>query len=332
MPIRILFITGNSRSGSTVLGTALNQVNGVFCAGEMQRIWDKGWLTDECCSCGAPILSCSFWSPVFGQIIGSYDAKLAKELRQARDSFVKLRGLPRLLTSRSLDSLPANVRNYLDVTERLYRAIQEHAGCRLIVDTSKYPTYSYLLRLLPALDIRVVHLVRDARATAYSWQRVKAYPTAKGTQYMERHTALRSAAAWLILNSLADLLWERDPVRYMLIRYEDFVNQPRRTFRRILNHAGEPEAALPLIGEDAIDIRHHHIIAGNANRFRTGLVKLMLDDEWRHKLNPLDAVVVTLVTFPLLRKYGYWSQALKPATAPLPATPHRLINTDDWNQ
>jgi hypothetical protein len=36
--------------------------------------------------------------------------------------------------------LPANVRNYLDVTERLYRAIQEHAGCRLIVDTSKYPT------------------------------------------------------------------------------------------------------------------------------------------------------------------------------------------------
>jgi len=97
------------------------------------------------------------------------------------------------------------VRNYLD-TERLYRAIQEHAGCRLIVDTSKYPTYSYLLRLLPALDIRAVHLVRDARATAYSWQRVKTYPTAKGTRYMERHTALRSAAAWLILNSLADLL------------------------------------------------------------------------------------------------------------------------------
>jgi len=97
----------------------------------------------------------------------------------------------------------------------------------------------------------------------------------------------------------------------MLIRCEDFVNQPRRTFRRILDHAGEPEAALPFIGEDAIDIRHHHIIAGNANRFRTGLVKLMLDDEWRHKLNLLDAVVVTLVTFPLLRKYGYWSQALK---------------------
>ncbi len=121
---------------------------------------------------------------------------------------------------------------------------------------------------------------------------------------MERHTALRSAAAWLILNSLADLLWERDPVRYMLIRYEDFVNQPRRTFRRILDRAEEPEAALPLIGEDAIDIRHHHIIAGNANRFRTRLVKLMLDDEWCRKLNPLDAIVVRLVTFPLLRKYG----------------------------
>ena len=140
---------------------------------------------------------------------------------------------------------------------------------------------------------------------------------------MERHTALRSAAAWLILNSLADLLWERDSVRYMLIRYEDFVNQPRRTFRRILDHAGEPEGGLPLIGEDTIDIRHHHIIAGNANRFRTGLVKLSLDDEWRRRLNPLDAVVVALVTLPLLRKYGYWSPALTPATAPLPTVPHQ---------
>ena len=109
----------------------------------------------------------------------------------------------------------------------------------------------------------------------------------------------------------------------MLIRCEDFVNQPRRTFRRILDHAGEPEAALPFIGEDAIDIRHHHIIAGNANRFRTGLVKLMLDDEWRHKLNLLDAVVVTLVTLPLLRKYGYWSSRSTAATAPLPTTPYQ---------
>jgi len=316
-PIRILFITGNSRSGSTILGAALNQIDGVFCAGEMQRIWDRNWLTDEYCSCGSPILSCPFWSAVFSQVIGSYNPKTARKLQRARDSLVKLHGLPRLLTSRTLNSLSTPVRDYLSLTERLYRAIQEHTNSQLIVDTSKYPTYSYLLRLLPSLDVRVVHLVRDARATAYSWQRVKAYPTAQGIRYMERHTALRSAIAWLILNTLADLLWERDSKRYLLVRYEDFIAQPGRTLRAILNHAGESQASVPLIDEHTINIQHHHIIAGNANRFRTGLVKLTLDNEWRHKLNPIDAGIVTLTTLPLLRKYGYWSPDSAPLSVPL---------------
>jgi hypothetical protein len=322
-PTRILFITGNSRSGSTILGAALNQIDGIFCAGEMQRIWDKGWLSDEYCSCGAPILSCTFWSTIFSQVIGSYDPKIALKLRRARDSLVKLHGLPRLLTLHSLNNLSATTRDYLTLTERLYQTIQKHTGCRLIVDTSKYPTYSYLLRLLPSLDVRVVHLVRDARATAYSWQRIKAYPTAKGIRHMERHTALRSAVAWLILNSLADLLWERDLQRYKLVRYEDFATCPRAIFKSILDHAGESAVAPPLVGEDTMNIRHHHIIAGNANRFRTGLVKLMLDDEWRSKLSLVDIGLVTLVTLPLLRKYGYWSPALTPATAPLPTVPHQ---------
>ena len=310
--IRILCITGSSRSGSTILGASLGQIEGFFCAGEMQRIWDRDWLVDEHCSCGAPILRCPHWAGIFGEVIGRYSADAARRIRRARNSVVRLHGLPRLLSARSLDQLPSAVRDYVSLTERLYQTIARQTGCRVIVDTSKYPTYSYLLRLVPSLDVRVVHLVRDARAVAYSWQRVKSYPTAKGIRHMERHTAPRSAAAWNVLNGLADFLWERDADRFCLIRYEDFVAHPRRTFEAILNHADEPSAAPPLINEDTLDICSHHIIAGNANRFQTGRVRLSLDSEWRRRLRRLDALLVTALTFPLLRKYGY----LQPVEAP----------------
>lgn len=312
--VRVLFITGSSRSGSTILGTALGQIEGFFCAGEMQRIWDKDWLVDEHCSCGEPILHCPHWSDIFANVLGQYNADAARHIRRARNSVVRLPGLPWLLGAQSLHQLPDAVCKYVSLTERLYHTIQQHTGCKVIVDTSKYPTYSYLLRLAPSLDVRVIHLVRDARAVAYSWQRVKSYPTAKGIRYMERHTAPRSAAAWNVLNGLADLLWERDAARFRLIRYEDFVAEPRHVFQIILDHVGESDAAPPLVGEDTLDIRSHHIIAGNANRFQTGRVKLSLDNEWRHKSRPFDAGVVTALTFPLLHKYGYLRPAESLAT------------------
>lgn len=330
--LKVLCITGSSRSGSTILGAALGQIDGFFCAGEMQRIWDKDWLVNEHCSCGDPILSCSHWAGVFREVIGDYDAHLARRIRRARNSVVRLYGLPRLLAAQSLSELPAAVQDYVSLTERLYHVIQRHTGCNVIVDTSKYPTYSYLLRLAPSLDMRVVHLVRDARAVAYSWQRVKSYPTAKGMRYMERHTAPRSAAAWNVLNGLADLLWERNTAHYRLIRYEDFVAHPRHTFQAMLDLAGEPQAVPPLVGDDVLDIRSHHIIAGNANRFQTGRVRLRMDAEWQNQLGRLDAAIVTVLTFPLLRKYGYPafgavalpSQSQAPVVTPSSSAPPQL--------
>lgn len=305
---RILFITGNSRSGSTFLGTALGQTHGIFCAGELQRIWDGDWLAEEFCSCGSPILRCPFWEPVFRDVIGTYEPRQARAFQRARDRIVKVRSLPRLLRTDTLNNLPADIHAYVDVTTNLYRTIQRHSGCSLIIDTSKYPTYGYLLRLVPDFDIRVVHLARDPRAVAYSWKRVKRYPTVGGEREMERHSLLRSAAAWNILNALARWLWRDDP-RYLFMRYEDFVHDPRAAFHRILAHVGMAELQAQLSEANEIEILDHHLIAGNANRFRKGKVAIRPDEEWRTALGPLEQGLVTVATLPLLASFGYAPQA-----------------------
>lgn len=49
----------------------------------------------------------------------------------------------------------------------------------------------------------------------------------------------------------------------------------------------------------------HHTVHGNPVRFSTGSVELRLDDEWSRKLPPTVRRIMTVLTFPLLFKYGY---------------------------
>src|SRR5439155_14642762 len=53
----------------------------------------------------------------------------------------------------------------------LNAAIADVSGCSVIVDSSKLPTYAFVLKKVPGLEVHIVHLVRDSRATAFSWQR-----------------------------------------------------------------------------------------------------------------------------------------------------------------
>jgi hypothetical protein len=46
-------------------------------------------------------------------------------------------------------------------------------------------------------------------------------------------------------------------------------------------------------------------VSGNPMRFDTGDVPLRLDDQWLRGMSRLDWTVVTALTLPRLRRYGY---------------------------
>jgi hypothetical protein len=49
----------------------------------------------------------------------------------------------------------------------------------------------------------------------------------------------------------------------------------------------------------------HHTLAGNPMRFGKGPVQLRSDDRWKTQSKKKDRVVVTALTWPLLRRYGF---------------------------
>jgi hypothetical protein len=90
-----------------------------------------------------------------------------------------------------------------------------------------------------------------------------------------------------------------------MLRYEDFVAEPRRTIEQALEVVDEGTAPLPHVGEHEVQLGMNHNIWGNPNRFQTGPVRLRPDDEWDSRMRLEDRRLITALTFPLLARYGY---------------------------
>jgi hypothetical protein len=298
--VRVLYIAGSGRSGSTIVDNILGQADGVVCVGEVRFLWERGVLADRLCGCGQPFSACPFWQPVM-RTVGDVDASRMAVLL-ARGT--RARHVPWLLRARRDPSSIARLEELPTVLGRLYSAIAEHARARVIVDSSKLPPYGELLRHVPGVDASYVHLVRDPRATAYSWSRAKPLPERDGG-VMQRQGAAKSAALWTLWNGTAEGLWRGEAERYLRVRYEDVIARPQPAIARMLALVGEPAEGLPFVSDHEVELRATHGVAGNPSRFTTGVVALRADTEWRRAMRARDRAVVNAISWPMLLRHGY---------------------------
>lgn len=294
---RVLYVAGWGRSGSTILDTVLGQVDGFFSGGELLYVWERGLRQNRPCGCGAPFRECPHWRAVFERAFGGFEGVDAALLAGAMP---RTRHVPAAVVRGA--RMPASL---ADATARLYRALREETGARVIVDSSKLPTYGAALARLPGLDVSVVHLVRDPRAAAWSWLRRKPMPDAHGVRDMRRHGVLYSSLMWDLYNAATPGLWRGERERYLRLRYEDFAADPAAALERVLRLAGEGGARLPLVGDHAVELASNHTVSGNPSRFETGRVAIRPDEEWRTRMPRAQRLAVTAATAPFLRAFGY---------------------------
>lgn len=302
--VTVVSLFSSGRSGSTVLATLLGRAAGVFYAGELQPLWGPSRLQDELCSCGQAVFACPVWGPIFNIFLGqdNIDRQISY-LRTLRDHTSRARHI--LFEGWMIGKKERQRRKaqFLALTERFYHVISQTTGCPIIVDTSKWPSYSVLLGQIGSLDLRLVHLVRDPRAVAFSWTRSKAWKNARGA-IVRRSPPLLSAWRWLVQNALIEAFRPRFS-RYMLVKYEDFVADPVSTLADILRFVGSQAAAPQIIAERPASASPGHILGANPDRFNRMSLRVRADNEWRDRMRALDHAGVTLLTLPFLYKYGY---------------------------
>ena len=304
-PITVLYVAGAGRSGSTILDNVLGQVEGVASLGEIRFLWERGILEQRLCGCGRPFLECPRWSSILARAFPGADLPaLAARMVTLSQAGIRARRLPALLRRRSRERLQHSMSEYLGNLGRLYAAIGEEFGGAVVVDSSKLPPYGAVLDMLPGVELRVVHLIRDPRATAFSWLRKKPLTDGAGRAFMQQQGPVKASGLWVMWNVATGLLWGRSP-RSLRLHYETFVREPRPAVERILAHAGVAGARTPFVSETEVELAPTHTVAGNPSRFSTGRVAIRSDDEWKTAMRPWDRARVTAVTWPFLLRYGY---------------------------
>jgi UDP-N-acetylglucosamine transferase subunit ALG13 len=300
-PLRVVYIGGQGRSGSTLIERALGELPGVVGVGETVHLWERGLGADELCGCGQPFSRCAFWTAVGEQAFGGWehvDDSTTLDLRVDRNRY-----LPLLLRPGLLPSFQRRHIQQVDRLARLYRAIASVSGASTIIDSSKHGSYAMLLSSIPGIDLRVLHVVRDSRAVAHAWTKSVPRPEADGAP-MPVYSPSKAAALWDLENLVVEQLGRQHP--YLRVRYEDFTEAPKDVLTAAARLAGVDETSvLEVLDGETLHVGSSHTVAGNPMRFTSGDITIRRDQSWRAEMPTRRRRFVGALTAPLQRHYGY---------------------------
>lgn len=305
--MKVLFLGGLGRSGTTLLERVVGELPSMVALGEVVHLWERSLIHDEPCGCGERFSACPFWRQVGKTAFGDWSRVDPQRVLHLRGLVDRTRYIP-LLARRSLpQKLTGHLDEYLDYYQRLYAAARVVSGASVVVDSSKHPSLAFCLRHGGGIDLRVAHCVRDSRAVAYSWTKQVARPeSAAGDNFMTQWSPTKTSMYWDAHNAAFEAL------RYLgtptlLLRYETFVAHPRATAKSVAEFAGvsAPPDSMSFVEDHQVVLSAGHTTSGNPMRFKTGPVPIRADEKWRQSLPVSRQRMVTALTLPLLHRYGY---------------------------
>lgn len=296
----VLYITGMMRCGSTFVGNVLNELPGTEHVGERYFIWKNAVLrdgTNTMCGCGLDLLACARWSTTVG-----VDRHHARRMWAAQQRYLRTRHtIPRLLEARGVTTAPAAVHRAVDSVVSFYRTVADECGAQVIVDSSKYPAEAVALTRRTDIDFRLLHLVRDPRATVASFLSAKSY--------LDKMRASRTLAYWAGFNTASEAAGAvAGKDRYLRVRYEDFTRSPGHVLSRIIDFAGYgcPQP-IPFDSDRTVVLGVNHTVTGNPDRLRRGRTEIRTKEEWRETMSFRRKLATCVSVGPLMLRYGYLS-------------------------
>lgn len=307
--VKVLFLGGKGRSGGTLLANLMGQIPGFCNVGELNRLWDSGLVHNRRCGCGLPVQECPTWTAVLDEADSMLSGTPLAPLSAARidldqSAVVRWPRLARLLGSRpeSRDRWEALDR-YTTATSAVYRSIAKVTGAKVVVDSSRLPFEPVALGLVPHVDLRIGHVVRDPRAVVFSWKRARVFTDRDTGEHLPRFGATFSTTSWLARNVVVEVLRRRRPS--ITVSYDVLARDPARVLRDLAGLMDEPAGDLRFLTSEAATLVPTHSVGGNPVRMISGAVVIEPDEEWRHGISARDRWVSTAIALPLLHRYGF---------------------------
>lgn len=298
---RILNVGGHVRSGSTILAMLLGMNSGALTVGEVNLLF---FLVAErsdsqYCSCGKLLPECWLWS----QVLERFRAALPHL------SYARAHEITRKIEALTIKA-PADPdwNDYCRIWQVVLQATAEISGATQIIDSSKTGFHSLYRpqRIADAgFDIRLLHIVRDPRAVAWSNMR-RAFAQDELHGGVKAFAAgARAALHWNTTNASTYLLYRRHAnIPYYQLRYEEFINDPVNCLRDIAQRLDlDFSQAIDIVSQSG-SIDGGHVVAGSDIRMKAPLHLTQQPHTWKSALPKL-AQVGVMASWPVARYYKY---------------------------
>ncbi len=262
---KLVYIGGYGHSGSTMLEYLLTASPEVLACGEVASVLRDRSRKGKC-TCGRRVKECPVWGPIFAAP-EALDAMTHEDLDRAL--LARDRGAHAVLG---------------DSSKTAWRSV----------------AVPFRLNRELGADFRFVHLVRDPRGV--SWSAVEK----AGRRGMRPLMPLRCGSAalgWWIANLACEAFGRRYPERYLRVTYEELARSPRETMRDLVAKLAPGSEWRP---EDMGGSDNRHQFHGNRMRSESlSLAEVKEDVAWTRDMPRLSRTLVSLLTAPLRRRFGY---------------------------
>lgn len=253
-PIKIIYIVGDGRSGSTLLESILNNDTSVISVGEVYRFWERYYKGNTFCGCGNKIDRCELWTKIdlnlksrFGV---NYDVNRIKKI---------IKELCRYRNFKSLESATSDFTYLREIVSIFYSSLLLHSGKSVIVDSSKSPSWAKFIYSIPQFDICYIHLERNLAYVASSWKKKILLP-----EFMSKEVMMPQKSDFNILRTYIRVKMLGNRLRnfnYIFVKYEDLCLNPQVVINAIVAFA-----SLNPLNINSLYHCPNHAIAGNPKR------------------------------------------------------------------
>ncbi|MGE5624341.1 MAG: sulfotransferase [Bacillota bacterium] len=299
--VKVIYIAGDGRSGSTLLDRLIGAYPGVFSCGELGNLLQSANSDEEYCACTLKAGECGFWRGVMREWSATVPRFSQGEYRRLQHRYERLRAL--FLPFNGLSYRGRKFSRYAEYTLALFSTIARLSGASIIVDSSKNPARALALSRVAGLDLRLLHLVRDVRGVAYSLripyrERPKDGPFAN----VKRRSNLRFAGTWALVNYFCERVRRQLHGPSLFLRYEDYTRNPDVALSGVADLLGVPR--IDYAAGAGHLLKQGHQIAGNDLRLKP-VQKIAPDESWRSYFSFIMQKGLYLLVLPLMLRYRY---------------------------
>ena len=284
--IKVIYISGMGRSGSTLIDLILSTSNKIFSVGEIYK--HKQLKNDNfICACGDKFNDCKFWGNfnlnknyfniinrvnyrdylnIINYLYNPFNSKIS--LNKKSDNYGILKKVTELI--------PKETEYILDSSKELGRLIE-------LTNDSRFDVYN-------------INIVRDGRAVANSFN-------SKTQSHGKNYFA--SLFKWILMNTLIFKYIKRSKVNSLNISYDSFCLESEKYIKKLNKFLNIN------ISNNYIEIARnmdYHCMGGNRlshKENRAKIAGITIDEKWKTQRNKFTRIMSTGISYFFNKKWVY---------------------------